>query len=37
LTDLDVFTPDELDLDPLFRDFLRPQGIGWVVGTRRRR
>jgi DNA-binding CsgD family transcriptional regulator len=33
LTDLDVFTPDELDLDSLFRDFLRPQGIGWVVGT----
>jgi hypothetical protein len=33
LTELDVFTPDELDLEPLFRDFWRPLGISWVVGT----
>jgi len=33
LTTLDVFTPDELDLEPLFRDFWRPLGIGWVVAT----
>ena len=33
LTDLDIFTLDELDLEPLYRDFFRPQGIGWVAGT----
>ena len=33
LTELDVFTPDELDLEPLYRDMWRPLGIGWVVGT----
>jgi DNA-binding CsgD family transcriptional regulator len=33
LTDLDIFTPDELDREPLCRDFWRPQGIGWLVGT----
>jgi DNA-binding CsgD family transcriptional regulator len=33
LTDLDIFTPDELDREPLWRDFWRPQGIGWLVGT----
>jgi hypothetical protein len=33
LIDIDFFTPDELDLEPLYRDFWRPQGIGWVVGT----
>jgi DNA-binding CsgD family transcriptional regulator len=33
LTDLDVFTPDELDQEPIYRDFWRPQGVGWVVGT----
>src|SRR5262249_32343271 len=33
LVDADVFPPDELDKEPLYRDFLRPQGIGWTVGT----
>jgi len=33
LTDLDLFTHDELDQEPLIRDFWRPQGISWFVGT----
>jgi DNA-binding CsgD family transcriptional regulator len=33
LTELDAFTRDELDLEPLYRDMWRPVGIGWVVGT----
>jgi hypothetical protein len=33
LTDLDIATSDELDRDPLYRDFWRPQGVGWTVGT----
>jgi DNA-binding CsgD family transcriptional regulator len=33
LTDLDLFTPDELDLEPIYRDFWRPQGVGWAAGT----
>lgn len=33
LIDIDFFTPDELDREPLYREFWRPQGIGWVVGT----
>ena len=33
LTELDVFTLDELDLEPIYRDMWRPLGIGWVVGT----
>ncbi|MGH6801502.1 MAG: helix-turn-helix transcriptional regulator, partial [Methylocella sp.] len=33
LTESDLFTPDEWDLEPLCREFWRPRGIGWVVGT----
>jgi DNA-binding CsgD family transcriptional regulator len=33
LTDLDLFTPDELDQEPIYRDLWRPQGIGWRAGT----
>jgi DNA-binding CsgD family transcriptional regulator len=33
LTDLDILTPDELNQEPLYRDFFRPQGVGWGVGT----
>jgi DNA-binding CsgD family transcriptional regulator len=33
LTELDIFAPEELDLEPLYRDMWRPLGIGWVVGT----
>jgi hypothetical protein len=34
LTDLDVFTLDELDLEPIYRDFWRPVlDVGWAVAT----
>jgi hypothetical protein len=33
LTECDVITLDEKDSEPLFREFWRPQGIGWTVGT----
>jgi hypothetical protein len=33
LTENDAFTPDELDLEPLYRDFFRPAGFGWGAGT----
>jgi DNA-binding CsgD family transcriptional regulator len=33
LTDLDMFTLDELDLEPIYRDAWRPQGVGWAVAT----
>jgi DNA-binding CsgD family transcriptional regulator len=33
LTELDVLTPNELDQEPMIRDYFRPQGIGWLVGT----
>ena len=33
LTERDLYTPEEWDLEPLCRDFWRPQGGGWVVGT----
>ena len=33
LTDLDLFTPDELDLEPIYRDAWRPRGVGWAVAT----
>jgi PAS domain-containing protein len=33
LTELDLFTPEELDLEPVYHDFWRPQGVGWAVGT----
>jgi DNA-binding CsgD family transcriptional regulator len=33
LTDLDAITPDEIEHDPFYRDFLRPRGWGWCVGT----
>ncbi|MGH6845895.1 MAG: helix-turn-helix transcriptional regulator [Methylocella sp.] len=33
LTWLDIFTPDELDLEPVYRDFWRPVGVGSGVGT----
>jgi len=33
LIDVEYFTPDELDREPLYHDFWRPQGIGVVVGT----
>jgi hypothetical protein len=33
LTELDLFTADEWDPEPLYCDFWRPLGIGWCVGT----
>ena len=33
LTDLDAIAPQELEHDPFYRDFLRPRGWGWCVGT----
>lgn len=33
LTDFDAFTPEELELEPFYTSFLRPNGLGWCVGT----
>jgi len=33
LTDLELCSRDELSSDGLYRDFLRPFGLGWTVGT----
>jgi DNA-binding CsgD family transcriptional regulator len=33
LTDLDAFTPEELEREPFYTSFLRPNGLGWCVGT----
>ena len=33
VSDLDLFTPDEMDNDPFYRDLLRPHGLGWGAGT----
>ena len=33
ITDLDVFSMDEIDRDPFYQDFLIPSGIGWSTGT----
>jgi len=29
----DIFSPEELEADPTFREFLRPRGLGWTVST----
>ena len=33
LGDLDVYTREELDREPVYRDYLRPLGLGWGVAT----
>lgn len=33
LGDLDVYTREELDSEPVYRDYLRPLGLGWGVAT----
>ena len=33
LIDVDYFTPEELDREPIYRDVWRPQGVGWGMGT----
>lgn len=29
----DFWSEDELDADPIYRDFFRPRGLGWSAGT----
>jgi hypothetical protein len=33
LTELDVFTREELDRSPFYVEFLRKEGVGWCAGT----
>lgn len=33
LSDLDLFTQEELDDDPVYVDFLHPAGVRWTAGT----
>jgi DNA-binding CsgD family transcriptional regulator len=33
LTEHDMFTPEELDEEPIWRDYFRPAGFGWGAGT----
>jgi DNA-binding CsgD family transcriptional regulator len=33
LTDLDAFTPEEMDASDYYTELLRPRGLGWCVGT----
>ncbi len=33
LREYDVFSPEELDEEPLWRDWFRPRGLGWGAGT----
>jgi DNA-binding CsgD family transcriptional regulator len=33
LVEYDTFTPDELEIEPIYRDFMRPAGFGWGAGT----
>jgi DNA-binding CsgD family transcriptional regulator len=33
LIDVEYFTPEELDREPIYRDLWRPQGVGWGMGT----
>ncbi|MDH4985573.1 hypothetical protein QEZ47_08490 [Aminobacter anthyllidis] len=33
ITDLDAFSEEELESEPIYRDFLRPRGMGWAAGT----
>jgi DNA-binding CsgD family transcriptional regulator len=33
LTDLDVYTREEIDREPEFAEFLRPRGLGWGTAT----
>lgn len=31
--DNDIFTAEEIENDPVYRDFLRKRGLGWATGT----
>jgi DNA-binding CsgD family transcriptional regulator len=33
LIDVEFFTQEELDREPLYRDIWRPQGVGWAMAT----
>ncbi|MGZ3298156.1 MAG: helix-turn-helix transcriptional regulator [Asticcacaulis sp.] len=33
LVEHDFWTEDELDANPIYRDFFRPRGLGWSAGT----
>ncbi len=33
LGDLDVYTPEEIESEAVYREFLRPRGWGWGAGT----
>lgn len=33
LVEQDIWSKDELDTNPIYRDFLRPRGLGWSAGT----
>ncbi|MBN8940270.1 MAG: helix-turn-helix transcriptional regulator [Rhizobiales bacterium] len=32
-SDYDLFSPDEVETEPFYRDFLRPNGLAWGCGT----
>jgi len=33
LAEHDFWTPEQLDANPIYRDFFRPRGLGWSAGT----
>jgi DNA-binding CsgD family transcriptional regulator len=33
VTDYDVYSPEEYEVEPMIRDFFRPRGLGWGVAT----
>jgi DNA-binding CsgD family transcriptional regulator len=33
IRDVDFFTPEELDREPIYREVWRPQGVGWGMAT----
>jgi DNA-binding CsgD family transcriptional regulator len=33
LIESDIFTPEQLDVEPIYRDLLRPSGFGWGAAT----
>jgi DNA-binding CsgD family transcriptional regulator len=33
LIDIDFYTPEELEQEPIYRDLWRPQGVGWGMAT----
>jgi hypothetical protein len=33
VSDQEAFTPDEMDADPGYAEFLHSQGLGWAAGT----